>query len=92
VEELRREIKALQEQVATLTELVRAQPFGHVVQPDGWYTYDDLVKITGYKKGTLQGVVSKGKLKRSPNAVVFHGEEVLRWLKPKVEEGVPLNS
>ena len=85
MEELQQEIKALQAQVAALTDLVKGRLIGRVVRPDAWYTYDDLERITGYKRGTLHCAVSKGKLKISPTAKVFYGQDVLDWLRPRGE-------
>ena len=79
-------IQSLREEVEELTRLTQQQvPLGKVVTPTAWYTHDDLQKLTGYKRGTLRAIVKSGKLKMSPNANLFYGQDVLNWLKPDME-------
>jgi hypothetical protein len=79
-------IQSLREEVEKLTRLTQQQvPLGKVVTPTAWYTHDDLQHLTGYKRGTLRAIVKSGKLKMSPNAKLFYGQDVLNWLKPDME-------
>ncbi len=76
-------IQSLRKEVEELTRLVQQQvPLGKVVIPTAWYTHDDLQTLTGYKRETLRAIVKSGKLKMSPNAKLFYGQDVLNWLKP----------
>jgi hypothetical protein len=76
-------IQSLREEVEALTRLAQQQvPLGKVVTPTAWYNHDDLQHLTGYKRGTLRAIVKSGKLKMSPNAKLFYGQDVLDWLKP----------
>ena len=79
-------IQLLRKEVERLTQLTQQQAsLGKVVIPTAWYNHDDLQKITGYKRGTLRAIVKSGKLKMSPNAKLFYGQDVLNWLKPGME-------
>jgi hypothetical protein len=76
-------VQLLRKEVEELTRLIQQQvPLGEVVTPTAWYTHDDLQRLTGYKRGTLRAIVKSGKLKMSPNAKLFYGQDVLDWLKP----------
>jgi hypothetical protein len=79
-------IQSLRKEVEELARLIQQQvPLGKVVTSTAWYTHDDLQKLTGYKRGTLRAIVKSGKLKMSPNAKLFYGQDVLNWLKPDME-------
>jgi hypothetical protein len=79
-------VQLLRKEVEELTRLIQQQvPLGEVVTPTAWYTHDDLQRLTGYKRGTLRAIVKSGKLKMSPNAKLFYGQDVLNWLKPDME-------